>query len=289
MSAATQQRCIRRDSTTWTTCSCPPCVVVRARMNKIQASGRYRRVPSEVALTRVERWFDAGYDTSWVASAAGVPRRFVESLRVGLRAGHRRNIGALRSRQIMEARIDSASTGRRRATGTTRRLQALAFLGYRLEDITAGTGVPEMCVSKLMRGEQATVLAGPWRAIRDYYDRVGLEFGPSRTPHLKALRRGWVGPLAWDDDVIEDPSARPQTGVEDEPAARVGRPSTATAQDTDEYLQLHPTATAHEVGRQLNLKAASVYKALRRVGRQDLVDQLIRNAELVAPNKRRTA
>lgn len=51
------------------------------------------------------------------------------------------------------------------------------------------------------------------------YDVLWMRPGPSSQARALAARRGWVGPLAWDDEVIDDSAARPQ-GVRPAGAAR---------------------------------------------------------------------
>jgi hypothetical protein len=44
------------------------------------------------------------------------------------------------------------------------------------------------------------------------YDELAMTPGPSTRARDAAARRGWVPPLAWDDDEIDDPQARPARG-----------------------------------------------------------------------------
>jgi len=56
------------------------------------------------------------------------------------------------------------------------------------------------------------------RAVRDLYEELWDVAPPSETPHQRASvtrtltwaqRERWVVPAAWDDETIDDPSARP--------------------------------------------------------------------------------
>lgn len=100
------------------------------------------------------------------------------------------------------------------ATGTRRRLRALAATGWTWHAIAERAGIPQSTVERASR--RAMVTAATARAIRDLYDTVG---GPPAerhgiTPWIAARTRrrataaGWPPPAAWDDDHIDDPAAQ---------------------------------------------------------------------------------
>ena len=106
------------------------------------------------------------------------------------------------------------SRGHRRIvpnTGTVRRLQALMFLGWRRGDIAERAGVSVGAVKEWMRGERITARTAA--RVAAIYDDMWSTPGPSKITAGKARHLGYVSPLAWDDDTIDDPDATPDVGA----------------------------------------------------------------------------
>jgi hypothetical protein len=98
-------------------------------------------------------------------------------------------------------------------TGTIRRLQALACLGYGGKQIGEQVAKNLEWSRKLIRSQQITTTNA--QLVADLYDRLSMT--PATHPLAGRIRRdsaekGWAPPLAWDDDSIDDPSARPYGG-----------------------------------------------------------------------------
>lgn len=96
------------------------------------------------------------------------------------------------------------------ATGSRRRLQALAVMGwpYRVMAERIGELCPES-VALVMSGSTRTVRAGTASLIARAYDEMWATPGPSARSASLARRKGWVPPLGWDDETLDDPAARP--------------------------------------------------------------------------------
>lgn len=95
--------------------------------------------------------------------------------------------------------------GRRRvvdATGTARRIQALVFLGYTFGDIGDALGVSHD-VARHYAVTRSTVRTATADSVSKLYERWSMSPAPdskrSKYARTNALRRGWVGPLSWDD------------------------------------------------------------------------------------------
>lgn len=97
------------------------------------------------------------------------------------------------------------------ATGTRRRLRALAAIGWPNAAIGALAGADHSTVSAW--SNNARVRAGTADTVRRVYDELSMTPGPSAKVRQIAARKGWAPPLAWDDDSIDDPAARPSTGA----------------------------------------------------------------------------
>ncbi|MFI8962101.1 hypothetical protein ACIGO8_08290 [Streptomyces sp. NPDC053493] len=99
------------------------------------------------------------------------------------------------------------------ATGTTRRVRALSYVGHSYATIAAAAGSATNRVLSIANGHQPTVR-------RDLAERLAavcrdLALHPpatnkhtSRTKNV-ARAKGWAPLSAWDDDTIDDPNAHP--------------------------------------------------------------------------------
>lgn len=102
-------------------------------------------------------------------------------------------------------------------TGTRRRLQALLANGWTLNLLGARLGISGSAVSQYASPARLFVEADTARAVDDLYDRLADRRGPSTYNMTRLQRRGWLVPLWWDEDTIDDPSYQP-------PVVEVPRP-----------------------------------------------------------------
>lgn len=118
-----------------------------------------------------------------------------------------------------------ASQGRPRqiaATGTERRVQALVALGWTYGSIGEPMGVTAGAVYRMATRYSPTVFRSTAEKVAAVYEQMSMTLPPTETRQQKrdasyartvARKRGWVVPLAWDDDTIDDPEAKPQGSV----------------------------------------------------------------------------
>lgn len=103
-----------------------------------------------------------------------------------------------------------AATRRLDATGTRRRLQALKTLGYSNSQLATEIGCTRSLPDKVLYRNQPHVTVRFAAAVLVAYDRLWDKpaTGP-QAPRLRVLaaQRGYVPPLWWDDDLIDDPNA----------------------------------------------------------------------------------
>ena len=95
--------------------------------------------------------------------------------------------------------------------GTTRRLQALVAIGYTQNDLANRLGVTAANSTPLFHAE-GQVLAATALKVAELYDRLSMTAGPSQAARDRASRLKWAPPLAWDDDTIDQPDAKPNRG-----------------------------------------------------------------------------
>ena len=72
--------CTKRATSTWTSCTCEPCLALRRRLGKLHRAGRITPVPHDAAWQRLGDWLTAGYSPAWIASACGLTVEAVQHL-----------------------------------------------------------------------------------------------------------------------------------------------------------------------------------------------------------------
>lgn len=106
-------------------------------------------------------------------------------------------------------------------TGTRRRIRALYALGWTGSVIARELGVTVGALFDLRVREGRPVYAYTAERMAVVYDRLSATIPPenvyARRARALAQRNGYVPPLAWDDDEIDNPDARPR-GIRPEPS-----------------------------------------------------------------------
>lgn len=97
------------------------------------------------------------------------------------------------------------------ATGTRRRVRALVRIGWPMSELASRLGVSfqnvfDYTTRDRVRRSTALKVAG-------LYDELSMLPGPSSSAAKRAASKGWPPPLAFDDDQIDNPAARPADGV----------------------------------------------------------------------------
>lgn len=103
------------------------------------------------------------------------------------------------------------------SVGTERRTQALVAAGWGYAAVAARMGCRPEWVRQLTRIDRSRgVLTRTADQVRWVYDELTAlppPTGRSATyARTVAARYGWLPPLAWDDNAIDDPAAQPATG-----------------------------------------------------------------------------
>ena len=93
------------------------------------------------------------------------------------------------------------------STGTRRRLQALAALGWSSTDLARLLGVVQSTVNHWSRRPHVHLRTA--RRVADLYEQLSMQVGPTPKARAYALRCGWPPPLAWGDD-IDSLDAQPE-------------------------------------------------------------------------------
>lgn len=170
------------------------------------------------------------------------------------------------------------------STGTRRRVQALATLGWSPERIAVRAGISRGPVYRALGGGGVSVSSAT--AIRVAYDAlwdVRATGGRCDVVAARARAAGWAPPLAWDDDTIDDPVAVPE-GVPDVGKGWRARISVGAV---EEVLAVEPLVTTRQLAERFGVGRTSIQSHLRRKGRRDILEVLNRNAILATGYGRR--
>ncbi|MDI1288898.1 MAG: hypothetical protein PSX37_02975, partial [bacterium] len=188
-------------------CHCAACVQGMRRYwarsaNRLRlARNRGTRMWVDVSVVQahVDSLVRSGMTLHLIGQASGITAHgsIAQSLRFSRRISARKANAILAVRPIPDpgqrAKVDG--------TGTARRLQALAALGWGAEEVAhrLGTDNPSW-VQRLRRMAAPRVERRTADRIAAVYDDLWSTRGPSASARHFALRSGWVPPLAWDDD-----------------------------------------------------------------------------------------
>lgn len=235
-------------------CRCYPCSNANTRYqqahDRAKLYGRPTTTWVDAAPVRehVRALSAAGMGRRTIARAAGVPESNIVRLLYGRGATpptRRCNPGF--ARKILAIEIPTfgglADHAVVDSTGASRRLQALVALGYPQAELARRLGVLPSNFTPLVYGRR-DILARVHRDVVALYDELSMTPGPAGLSRSRALshavKNGWLPPIAWDDDMIDDPEAGPATGgtedAVDEHAVTLvldGQPMTLTGRDLE--------------------------------------------------------
>jgi hypothetical protein len=215
----------------------------------------------------------AGLTASQVAREAGVEVSTIRRLLAGQKSIRRATADKILGVPpgVRPSRGDVPSLG------ATRRVRALYALGHFNWAIAESAGISRDAVWALAQGAWPTIKVAVDDGVRRAYDELSMQTGASWKTQRLAERRGWVPPLAWDDDVIDDPRAVPATdalapaptGGEDVVHRFLMGESVVLDRDARRealrYLMEWTDQTPEQVGEQLGMTAEAVTRQWERI------------------------
>ncbi|WP_189554298.1 hypothetical protein [Streptomyces lavendofoliae] len=166
------------------------------------------------------------------------------------------------------------------ALGATRRVRALYALGHFNWEIAEAAGISRDAVCALAQGSWPTLKVAADDGVRRAYDQLSMLTGGSWKTRRLAERRGWVPPLAWDDDSIDDANAVPLTDAlappptaGDDVVARFLMGESVVLdrngrREALQHLMEWTTLTPEEIGERLEMEPDSVSRAWERIKRR---------------------
>lgn len=212
-------------------CGCDPCRAAatahESARNRAQLYGRYAAlVDAEPVRAHVRMLGQHGVGLNTISGRSGVGGGVICGLMYGRpradgtrRPPTRRCTPKVRDRIMSVTVEDLAPSALVDATGMTRRLQALVCLGWSQSELARRLGMAPPNFAKVIHGARAT--AGTVRAVAALYDEMWDQRPPTGSGRQRsacdrairhAARQGWLPPLTWDDDSIDDPNHVPDAG-----------------------------------------------------------------------------
>lgn len=209
-------------------CRCLPCCYARSvydlNRQKRNAYGRSNLVDAEPIREHVAALMAAGVGLKTIVARSGISQGAMWKLVYGKNGNPpSRRVTRANADRLLVLKPDDrtllADGARVDSTGTRRRLQALACLGWSIGRFSTETGIDRQALDQALTGGEVTARTA--RSVAAAYDRLWDQPAPatdhrekisvSRTIN-RAKAAGWASPLAWDDDTIDDPDARPTRG-----------------------------------------------------------------------------
>lgn len=200
----------------------------RRRNAKMRRRGTVALVDAEPARRRVLQLLEQEMSVVQIQNLSGVNRTAIRVL-IGDFPNRKPSIRIRpqTAQALLRVPIDkwSAIAGLTPATGTQRRLQALRRMGYTRSDIAqrlaAKLGQAPTPQLQVGRSESGMVRSAVAIAVDEIYRELADTPGPSDAARRYAIFQGYLAPVWWDDDTIDDPDAKPEGLREYRQASRV--------------------------------------------------------------------
>ena len=201
-------------------------------------------VDASAARERIKTWNDNGVSLKTVSKLSGVSSSTLSRILYGrptegIKPQAQISLG--NSNRILGVDISEEHfTGKIDATGTLRRVQALAALGFtgRIVYETAGIGADAFWAL----GDSGKVIVSTARSIKSAYETLRDTLPPMATPGEKglvtrtkarAVQEGWFPPASWNDATIDDPLQGPLEPIAEKPSTPAPQaPTTSLVQET---------------------------------------------------------
>lgn len=111
--------------------------------------------------------------------------------------------------------------------GAVRRIQALMAIGWPRRELAREAGYQGDAFALLLNGKRTHITIATHQRVVDLFERLSMTPGPSSSTRIRATKKGWPPPLAWDDpddpgetpDLV--PTHRPKTDVDEAVVLRV--------------------------------------------------------------------
>ena len=181
----------------------------RKRLRVLRQRGTYTYIDAGPVVTHIRSLVAAGMPQADIAAAASLARstihRYTQPNRKRIHADVAKRILA-----VTPGMPISKAAGFIPAAGTVRRIQALVAIGWPMRELSTRTGV---AARNIAVNGRTWVTVETAALVEQLYDDLSMTPGPSRNARGFAADHGWHPPLAWDDETIDDPHAKPDPGT----------------------------------------------------------------------------
>lgn len=250
-------------------CRCSDCRAANARYGKLakfrQQTGRHVLVDAAPVRRHLTKLRAAGVGKRTIAKRAGVSQTVVDRL-LGLNSDRPADrVRPDTARKLLAVQADQLAEGAYiDATGSTRRLQALVAIGHTQTSLAQRIDWTVANLNQITLGRRDQVTVATAQLIAALYDELSMTPGTSARARTTAAKHGWVTPLAWDDDSIDDADAQP-IGAQ-QPRQRTRREMAALVED---FIELRAAgSTFAGAAMRLGVTEAALEQALHRARRK---------------------
>lgn len=177
-------------------------------------AGLTAKIPIAVVANHVRQLNAAGWTNRDIHNASGVAEDTLRCLLGGTTRGRttRRAVQRDTAARILALQPTTTRSGRRvvvPATGVRRRAQALARIGWSLRDQSRRCGLSDDTLAHVCARPSGTVSLQTHNLVCALYDQLSATPGPSKAAATKARHKQWPPPMAWWDDDLDNPNAKP--------------------------------------------------------------------------------
>lgn len=194
------------------TCSRPRCTrnrehkdLCREHRRMLQKMGLAGYIDATPAREKIAVLRGMGWSYQRIGRAVGVAHATLQRIGTGVsRRATAATVNAVAAIEVTDGQwVDS--------TGSKRRIHALVRIGWTYAEISRRCGVNHCTLRKVAL--RPRVNADTAAKVAQAYRELHLTPGPAGHAVAAARRRGFLPPLAWDEDTIDDPSAVPDLGA----------------------------------------------------------------------------
>ena len=246
-------------------CRCDICRAATSKRSKVWRLQRLRGVEhlvdAEPLREHVAALMAAGMSFKAIALTAGWSSRNALADAMGRKRVTPRTLARVLA---VHPELDNRRDAYVDATGSARRLQALAINGWPSRNLAKQLGHKDPAtIQHIANGKTPTIRLRTKDDIRRLFDELWDQPGPSKRTADIAKARGWLPALAWDDELIDSPEHQPEDvrrrGVS-------GGGSGITLEDIEEARE-QGYGTAEQIGWRLGATRDAVQAIISRTNR----------------------
>lgn len=202
--------------------------IYRKQYELRRLSGIPSHIPGPVVAAHLRHLIDSGHTIRGISGKAGVSERGINYiLNSQAKVTRIKALALLAVQPLDEApRVDP--------TGTIRRIQALAFIGWPVASTAEQSGYHPSYFFNIIAGRVQSIPRPVAQRIAAVYREYSHRPGPSEYTRAIARRNQWHGPVAW--DAIDDPNEQPEQAAPYEPTTKYERDPDKRAEIEHLYL-----------------------------------------------------